>query len=109
LKVGEPVLARDQFAEAVRLDPADTTVVLEYGFLCYATQKPAEARRVFHRLRATNATAEAAFQHMDEPLATGMAHWQAAIASRGGHLLHALRIGHAVGTARRVGSGGGAL
>jgi Flp pilus assembly protein TadD len=80
LKVGEPVLARDQFAEAIRLDVADTTAALEYGFLCYETQKQAEARRVFQRLRATNATAETAFHNIDDPLAVGIARWQAAIA-----------------------------
>jgi Flp pilus assembly protein TadD len=79
LKVGEPVLARDQFAEAIRLDPADATAALEYGFLCYETQKQAEARRVFDRLRATNPTAETAFHNIDEPLASGIAHWQSAI------------------------------
>jgi Flp pilus assembly protein TadD len=80
LKVGESVLARDQFAEAMRLDPADTTAALEYAFLCYETQKQAEARRVFNRFRATNPTAETAFHNIDDPLAVGIARWQAAIA-----------------------------
>ena len=35
LKIGEPTLARDQFREAMRLDPADATAALEYAFLCY--------------------------------------------------------------------------
>ena len=81
LKIGEPVLARDQFAEAVRLDPADTAAALEYAFLCYETKEQAEARRVFARLRATNATAETAFRNIDDPLAAGIARWQAAIAA----------------------------
>jgi len=80
LKVGEPVLARDQFAEAMRLDPADTSAALEYAFLCFETQKQAEARRVFNRLRATNPTAETAFHNIDDPLAAGITRWQAAIA-----------------------------
>jgi tetratricopeptide (TPR) repeat protein len=80
LKVGEPVLARDQFAEAVRLDPADTAAALEYAFLCYETKKEAEARRTFDRLRATNQTAETAFRNIDEPLAAGIARWKSAIA-----------------------------
>src|SRR5687767_15154927 len=35
LKIGENDRARAQFAEAMRLDPADTQVALEYAFLCY--------------------------------------------------------------------------
>ena len=34
LKIGENDLARDQFREAMQLDPADTQVALEYAFLC---------------------------------------------------------------------------
>src|ERR1019366_6371272 len=80
LKVGEPTLARDQFREAMRLDPADVTAALEYAFLCYETKQQAEARRVFDRLRRTgNATAEQAFHNIDDPLAAGIARWQKAI------------------------------
>src|SRR5450432_2307628 len=43
LKIGEPVLARDQFREAMRLDPADTAAALEYAFLCNETKQQAEA------------------------------------------------------------------
>src|SRR5262245_26642174 len=38
LKIGETDLAREQFGEAMRLQPADTHVALEYGFLCYEAQ-----------------------------------------------------------------------
>ena len=80
LKIGEPTLARDQFREARRLDPADTTAALEYAFLCYETKQQAEARRVFDRLRRTgNTTAEKAFHSIDDPLAAGIARWQKAI------------------------------
>ncbi len=80
LKIGEPTLAREQFREALRLDPADATAALEYAFLCYETQQQAEARRVFDRLRRTgNATAERAFHNIDDPLASGIARWQRAI------------------------------
>src|ERR1017187_7495480 len=80
LKIGEPTLARDQFREARRLDPADTTAALEYAFLCYETKQQAEARRVFDRLRRTgNATAGTAFHNIDDPLAAGIARWQMAI------------------------------
>ncbi len=80
LKIGEPTLARDQFREAMRLDPADATAALEYAFLCYETKLQAEARRVFDRLRRTgNATAEQAFHNIDDPLAAGIARWQRAI------------------------------
>src|SRR5229473_255950 len=53
LKVGEPEAARDQFAAAMRLDPADFHVALEYAFLCNDTKMQAEARRVFDRIRKT--------------------------------------------------------
>src|SRR5947199_9657990 len=35
LKIGENELARDQFREAMRLDPADEQVALEFAFLSY--------------------------------------------------------------------------
>lgn len=80
LKIGEPTLARNQFREAMRLDPADTAAALEYAFLCYETKQQAEARRVFDRLRHTgNATAEQAFHNIDAPLAAGIERWQRAI------------------------------
>ncbi len=81
LKIGEPALAREQFREAMRLDPADVPSALEYAFLCYETKQQAEARRVFDRLRRTgNATAEQAFHNIDDPLAAGIERWQKAIA-----------------------------
>src|SRR5579862_4121138 len=54
LKVGESEAARDQFGEAMRLDPADTHVALEFAFLCYeshadAVQWKVKARRIFDR------------------------------------------------------------
>ena len=51
LKTGDNEAARDQFAEASRLDPGDAHAALEYAFLCYETKKPVEARRTFQRLR----------------------------------------------------------
>ena len=85
LKIGENERARDQFAEAVRLDPADERAALEYAFLCNETQQPAEARRTFLRLRTSaqdpvnRATAAEAFDHIDRPLAEGIARWQQAL------------------------------
>ncbi len=80
LKVGENEEARDQFAEAMRLDPADQHVALEYAFLCYETKQQAIARRVFDRIRKTgDATAEQAFQNIDRPLAEGIARWEKAL------------------------------
>jgi Tfp pilus assembly protein PilF len=80
LKIGEPVLARDQFREAMRLDSSDTQAALEYAFLCYESKQQAEARRVFDRLRhAGNKTAEQAFHNIDDPLAAGIARWLEAI------------------------------
>src|SRR5213078_2018379 len=49
LKIGESERARDQFAEAMRLDPADDQIALEYAYLCYETKQPVMARRVFGR------------------------------------------------------------
>jgi tetratricopeptide (TPR) repeat protein len=85
LKTGDNVEARDEFAIAMRLNPADETAALEYAFLCYETKMPVEARRTFDRLRkhgnsSTRATAEQAFQNIDVPLAAGIARWQQALA-----------------------------
>ena len=80
LKIGENEAARDQFAEAMLLDPADQHVALEYAFLCYETKQQAEARQIFDRIRKTgDATAEQAFQNIDQPLAAGIARWQKAL------------------------------
>lgn len=80
LKIGEPVLAREQFREAMGLDGGDTQAALEYAFLCFETHEQAAARRVFDRLRrGGNATAEQAFHNIDDPLAAGIARWQGAI------------------------------
>ncbi|HTW65161.1 MAG TPA: tetratricopeptide repeat protein [Bryobacteraceae bacterium] len=84
LKVGENEAARDQFGEAMRLDPTDEHVALEYAFLCYETKQQAEARRIFDRIRKTGQppmreTAEQAFQNIDQPLAAGIARWLKAL------------------------------
>jgi tetratricopeptide (TPR) repeat protein len=85
LKVGENERARDHFAEALRVIPADDRAALEYAFLCFETKQPAVARRVFARLRdsaheaADRATAAQAFQNIDGPLAAGIARWQQAL------------------------------
>jgi tetratricopeptide (TPR) repeat protein len=85
LKTGENEEARDEFGIAVKLNGNDETAQLEYAFLCYETQKPIEARRMFDRLRkrgtpATRATAEQAFQNIDKPLAENIQRWQKALA-----------------------------
>jgi Flp pilus assembly protein TadD len=80
LKIGENESARDQFGEAMRLDPLDQQAALEFGFLCYETNRRPEARRVFDRVRRLgNATAEQAFQNIDRPLAEGIARWRRAV------------------------------
>ncbi len=77
LKVGETEAARDQFAEAMRLDPKDEHVALEYAFLCYDTRQRVLARRIFDRVRKTgNATAAQAFENIDRPLREGIARWK---------------------------------
>ncbi|HEU0138795.1 MAG TPA: tetratricopeptide repeat protein [Bryobacteraceae bacterium] len=84
LKIGENELARDQFAEAMKIDTSDHHVALEYAFLCFETKRQADARRVFDRVRkngdaASRATAEQAFQNIDRPLAEGIARWEKAL------------------------------
>jgi Flp pilus assembly protein TadD len=87
LRVGETEAARDQFAEAMRLDPADHHVALEFAFLANETGQQRVARLVFDRVRASatdpvqRATAEQAFQNVDRPLAEGIARWQQALES----------------------------
>jgi Flp pilus assembly protein TadD len=81
LKVGENNAARNQFGEAMRLDPTDQHAALEYAFLCFETKQQALARRIFDRIRKTGtadsrSTAEQAFQNIDQPLASGIARWQ---------------------------------
>ena len=80
VKIGETEQARDQFGEAMRLDPADQHVALEYAFLCNDTRQVAEARRIFDRLRKSgNATAAQAFENIDGPLREGIARWLQAV------------------------------
>ncbi len=80
LKVGETVAAREQFAEALQLDPTDEHLALEYAFLCYETKEPLEARRVFERLgKQGSQTAAEAFENVDRPLREGIARWQQAL------------------------------
>jgi Tfp pilus assembly protein PilF len=80
LKVGENILAREQFREAMTIDPKDTQVAMEFAFLCYETKEQAQARRIFDRIRKTsNSEAEKAFQNIDGPLAVGIERWKKAI------------------------------
>ena len=84
LKVGETEAGRDQFGEAMRLDPADHHVAMEHAFLCFETKEQARARRIFDRVRrtgdeATRSTAEQAFQNIDRPLTEGIARWRKAL------------------------------
>jgi Tfp pilus assembly protein PilF len=82
LKIGENALARDQFGEALRIQPDDVQAALEYAFLCYDTKQQVEARRIFDRLRkAGNTVAAQAFENIDAPLRAGIARWKDAIAN----------------------------
>jgi Flp pilus assembly protein TadD len=82
LKIGENGLAREQFGEALHIQPDDVQAALEYAFLCYETKQQAEARRIFDRLRKTgNTVAEQAFENIDAPLRAGIARWEDAIAN----------------------------
>jgi len=83
LKVGETEAARDQFAEALRLDPGDDRTAMEYAFLCYESVQTGQqiiARRIFDRLRNTeNRTAASAFENIDRPLREGIERWSKAV------------------------------
>jgi tetratricopeptide (TPR) repeat protein len=89
LKVGDSDSAREQFEEAMRLDPSDSQVALEFAFLSYEARdqiyaNKAKARRIFDRVRktgdpASRATAEKAFQNIDMPLKAGIERWLDAI------------------------------
>jgi Tfp pilus assembly protein PilF len=85
LKIGQPEAAREQFGQAMRLEPADVHLALEYAFLCYESANDGvvwkgTARRIFDRLRKQgNAQAEEAFQNVDRPLAEGIARWTRAL------------------------------
>ncbi len=80
LKIGENEAACDQFAEAMRLDPRDDHVALEFAFLCYETKQQALARRIFDRIRNSgNQTAADAFENIDRPLREGIARWTKAL------------------------------
>ena len=80
LKIGDSERARDQFAEAMRLDAADDQIALEYAYLCYETKQPVMARRVFGRLRASgNPMAKEAFENIDRPLREGIIRWKQAL------------------------------
>jgi Tfp pilus assembly protein PilF len=82
LKIGENELARDQFEAAMKMDAADVQVAMEYAFLCNESNREAEARRIFDRIRRTgNAEAERAFQNIDQPLAAGIERWKSALAA----------------------------
>lgn len=81
LKTGETEAARDQFGEALRLNPADDGVALEYAYLCYETNQPAMARRVFERLKnGGDEQGARAFESVDRPLREGIARWRQALA-----------------------------
>lgn len=84
LKIGENELARDQFREAIEIDPGDTQVAMEFAFLCYETKEQGQARRIFDRIRKAGAApfapaAEQAFRNIDAPLAAGIERWKKAI------------------------------
>lgn len=91
LKTGDSEAAREEFGEAMRLDPADFHVALEYAFLCFeardnAPARRAEARRIFALVRdtgdtASRATAAGVFRDIDEPLRAGIQRWQQALAT----------------------------
>jgi len=72
LKVGENILARDQFRQAMEIDPHDTQVAMEYAFLCYETKEQAQARRIFDRIRKTGAPPVETFSaHFEAPAPAG--------------------------------------
>ncbi|MCX6623651.1 MAG: tetratricopeptide repeat protein [Acidobacteria bacterium] len=86
LKTGETEAARDEFHEAMRLDPADTNAAMEFAFLCHETRQTAVARRLFDRIRKQgNTTAAEAFENVDRPLREGIDRWSKAVAASPGN------------------------
>ena len=93
MKTGDSEAAREQFGEAMRLEPSDLHLALEYAFLCFeardnAPARKAEARRIFARVRdsADRRVSRApphleAFRNIDAPLAAGIARWQHVLAT----------------------------
>jgi tetratricopeptide (TPR) repeat protein len=99
LKTGDTEAAREQFGEAMRIDPSDLHVALEYAFLCFEAHddppaRKAEARRIFLRVKDSGGevasatgvenvitTAAQAFQNIDQPLQQGIARWRQALAT----------------------------
>src|SRR6266853_1634808 len=94
LKVGENEGARVQFAVAVRLDPGDQQVALEYAFLCYETKQEIVARRIFERYNQTNPTAAQAFENIDRPLREGIERWRRALATQPDNFSGHLELAH---------------
>jgi Flp pilus assembly protein TadD len=92
LKAGDDVRARNEFHKAIELNPRDDVAALEYAFLCFESGKQAEARRIFRHLKqygateAARATARAAFENIDRPLAEGIARWTSALAKTSGSM-----------------------
>ena len=92
LKTGESEAAREQFGIAMRIDPADFHVALEYAFLSFespadAPARKAEARRIFARVRDTasdatlRVTALQAFRNIDEPLQASSLRWRQVVST----------------------------
>lgn len=84
LKMGETEAARDHFAMALKLDPKDEPLALEYAYLCYETRREAEARTAFDALRQSadvsiRAAAQQAFENVDRPLREGIERWTKAL------------------------------
>jgi Flp pilus assembly protein TadD len=89
LKTGEGQAARVEFGAAMKDDPADLHLALEYAFLSYeapedAPARKAEARRIFLRVSQeadgeVKATAAQALENVDRPLREGIARWQKAL------------------------------
>ena len=86
LKTGDTEAARTEFGLAVKIDPSDYHVAVEYAFLCFETReeapaRKAEARRIFLRVsevgnEETRKTAAQAFHNVDQPLVDGIARWR---------------------------------
>jgi tetratricopeptide (TPR) repeat protein len=81
LKIGENELAREQFREAVNLEPGDVQVSMEYALLCYETKQHVQARRIFDRISGRETELPKAFHNIDDPLGTGITRWKEAIAN----------------------------
>lgn len=102
-KVGQNENARQQFLKVMQLDPTDYHSALEVAFLDYEIDDPgmqAEARRSFLTISQvgdpqSKATAQAAFNSIDQSLANDIQNWSEAVRLDPTNLFAHIRLAYA--------------